>query len=100
MVDNPHEAGEFATVASAVLINLGTPYDDTVAAMREAVTAAARARTPELNKILGEAVERNPPPSKRGNASFMPWSSSWPTDAHRAPFASTSTPPTSSRAAR
>jgi GTP-binding protein len=27
---------------------------------------AARARTPELNKILGEAVERNPPPSKRG----------------------------------
>lgn len=46
MVDNPHEAGDFATVASAVLINLGTPYDDTVAAMQEAVAAAARARTP------------------------------------------------------
>ena len=46
MVDNPHEAGDFATVASAVLINLGTPYDDTVAAMAEAVAAAARARTP------------------------------------------------------
>jgi GTP-binding protein len=27
---------------------------------------AARARTPALNKILAEAVERNPPPSKRG----------------------------------
>ncbi|MEZ5156011.1 MAG: ribosome biogenesis GTPase Der [Solirubrobacterales bacterium] len=27
---------------------------------------AARARTPELNRILAEAVERNPPPSKRG----------------------------------
>jgi len=27
---------------------------------------AARARTPELNKILAAAVERNPPPSKRG----------------------------------
>ncbi len=46
MVDNPHEAGDFATVASAVLINLGTPYDVTVAAMQEAVAAAARARTP------------------------------------------------------
>ena len=27
---------------------------------------AARARTPELNRILGDAVERNPPPSRRG----------------------------------
>ncbi|HET6831357.1 MAG TPA: ribosome biogenesis GTPase Der [Solirubrobacterales bacterium] len=27
---------------------------------------ASRARTPELNRILGEAVERNPPPSRRG----------------------------------
>ncbi len=27
---------------------------------------AARARTPELNRILADAVERNPPPSKRG----------------------------------
>jgi len=27
---------------------------------------AARARTPELNRILAEAVDRNPPPSKRG----------------------------------
>jgi GTP-binding protein len=27
---------------------------------------AARARTPELNRILAEAVERNPPPARRG----------------------------------
>jgi GTP-binding protein len=27
---------------------------------------AARTRTPELNRIMGDAVERNPPPSKRG----------------------------------
>jgi GTP-binding protein len=27
---------------------------------------ASRARTPELNRILAAAVERNPPPSKRG----------------------------------
>jgi GTP-binding protein len=27
---------------------------------------ASRARTPELNKLLAAAVERNPPPSKRG----------------------------------
>jgi GTP-binding protein len=27
---------------------------------------AARARTPELNRVLAEAVERNPPPARRG----------------------------------
>ncbi len=42
MVDNPHEAGEFAAAASGVLVNLGTPYDDTTTAM---FTAAAGART-------------------------------------------------------
>lgn len=46
MVDNPHEAGEFAGVADAVLVNLGTPYDDTVAGMRAAVTGAREAGTP------------------------------------------------------
>lgn len=40
MVDNPHEAGEFAAVAGGVLINLGTPQDHTVAAMRLAAAAA------------------------------------------------------------
>lgn len=46
MIDNPHESGEFARVASAVLINLGTPQDHTVAAMRSAVQAADEAGTP------------------------------------------------------
>lgn len=46
MVDNPHESGAFATIADAVLINLGTPYDDTAEAMRSAVAAAADSGTP------------------------------------------------------
>ena len=41
MVDNPHEAGEFAALASAVLVNVGTPDDGTAAAMRLAAAAAA-----------------------------------------------------------
>jgi GTP-binding protein len=35
-------------------------------ALELAARRAERARTPELNRILGEAVDRNPPPSKRG----------------------------------
>lgn len=46
MVDNPHEAGQFAGVADGVLINLGTPYDDTTAAMQTAVHAATEAGRP------------------------------------------------------
>ena len=46
MVDNPHEAGEFARVADGVLINLGTPYDDTTDAMQAAVRAASEAGRP------------------------------------------------------
>lgn len=42
MVDNTHEAGEFARVPvpGGVLVNLGTPQDHTVAAMRLAVAGA------------------------------------------------------------
>lgn len=40
MVDNQHEAGAFAAIADAVLINLGTPHDDTAAAMSRAVASA------------------------------------------------------------
>ena len=40
MVDNPQEAGRFATIAGAVLVNLGTPYDDTARAMNLAVAGA------------------------------------------------------------
>ena len=46
MVDNPHEAGQFADIAGAVLVNLGTPYDDTAHAMHLAVAGAKTAATP------------------------------------------------------
>ena len=46
MVDIVGEAGPFARVADAVLVNLGTPDTEQRAAMREAVTAAGDAGTP------------------------------------------------------
>lgn len=48
MVDNTHEAGEFARVPvpGGVLINLGTPQEHTVAAMRLAVAGANEAGRP------------------------------------------------------
>ena len=46
MVDNPREAGEFAAIAGGVLVNLGTPQDDTAAAMHLAVADATLAGTP------------------------------------------------------
>ncbi len=46
MADVPGEAGGFAGVASAVLINLGTPCAEQRAAMLEAATAADAAGTP------------------------------------------------------
>lgn len=46
MIDTPHEAADFAAVASGVLINLGTPHDDTVEAMRLAAPAARDAGVP------------------------------------------------------
>jgi len=46
MVDNPHEAGQLAASAGGVLVNLGTPYDDTAAAMEQAAGAAGRAGRP------------------------------------------------------
>jgi hydroxyethylthiazole kinase len=46
MVDNPREAREFAAIAGGVLINLGTPYDDTARAMHLAVAGATYAGTP------------------------------------------------------
>lgn len=46
MVDNPQEAGAFARIAGGVLINLGTPYADTAAAMEQAVAGATDAGTP------------------------------------------------------
>jgi hydroxyethylthiazole kinase len=46
MVDNPQEAGEFAAIAGGVLVNLGTPYDETARAMHLAVAGASAAGTP------------------------------------------------------
>ena len=46
MVDNPREAGQFAAVAGGVLVNLGTPYNETSEAMQQTVEAAAAAGTP------------------------------------------------------
>ena len=46
MVDVPQEAGLFAGVAGAVLINLGTPYDATRAPMLQAARGAVDAGTP------------------------------------------------------
>lgn len=81
MVDNPHEAGGFAGVADAVLVNLGTPYDDTTAGMRAAVEGASGSGTPWLLDPVGagglpwrtgvahELLEVAAPAVVRGNAS-------------------------------
>jgi hydroxyethylthiazole kinase len=58
MVDNPREAGQFAAIAGGVLVNLGTPYDDTVAAMSLAIAGAERAGTPwVLDPVAAGALE-------------------------------------------
>ncbi|AGP30713.1 hydroxyethylthiazole kinase [Corynebacterium terpenotabidum] len=46
MVDTPDEAGDFATVASGVLVNLGTPTAAMYQAMRAAVNGATATGTP------------------------------------------------------
>ena len=46
MTNLPGEAGPFAAVASAVLVNLGTPSTEQLTAMEEAVQGANAARTP------------------------------------------------------
>lgn len=46
MTNLPGEAGPFARVASAVLVNLGTPSTEQLTAMEEAVDAATDAGTP------------------------------------------------------
>jgi hydroxyethylthiazole kinase len=46
MVDAPQEAGDFAAVASAVLVNVGTVHERTAEAMRLAAASAGAAGTP------------------------------------------------------
>lgn len=81
MVDNPREAAELAPAADAVLVNLGTPYAETVAAMGPAVVAAGAAGTPwVLDPVAAGALSwrtevaqgllaAGPPAILRGNAS-------------------------------
>ncbi|MDO4784452.1 MAG: hydroxyethylthiazole kinase [Propionibacteriaceae bacterium] len=81
MVDNQHEAKAFAEVASAVLVNTGTPYEDTVAAMWQAVAGAAAAGTPWVldpvaagalawrTEVATELMSAAAPAVVRGNAS-------------------------------
>ncbi|EDY45507.1 hydroxyethylthiazole kinase [Streptomyces sp. SPB074] len=80
MVDIPEEAGAFAPVAGAVLVNLGTPHAEQRAAMTEAARAARAAGTPwVLDPVaIGALPVRTPlarellalgPAIVRGNAS-------------------------------
>lgn len=80
MVDIPEEAGLFAGVASAVLVNLGTPGAEQRDGMRVAARAAADAGTPWVldpvavgalpvrTALAGELLEARPT-AIRGNAS-------------------------------
>lgn len=57
MVDNPAEAEAFAAICGGVLVNLGTPYPDTVEAMRAAVRGAEAAGVPwVLDPVAAGAV--------------------------------------------
>ena len=81
MVDNSHEAGDFAAMASGVLVNLGTPYDDTSAAMSVAVASATASGTPWVldpvaagalawrTQLARQLLKSGPPRIIRGNAS-------------------------------
>ncbi|MCU1432081.1 MAG: hydroxyethylthiazole kinase [Actinotalea sp.] len=81
MVDNPHEARDFATVADGVLVNVGTPQDDTALAMRRAVAGATASGTPWVldpvavgglawrTALATELVAAASPAVIRGNAS-------------------------------
>lgn len=80
MVDAPEEAGDFAAVASAVLINVGTVHARTAEAMRVAARSAGAAGTPWVldpvavgglayrTRLAAELVELSPA-VVRGNAS-------------------------------
>ena len=80
MVDEPAEAGEFAAVASAVLINVGTVQQRTAESMRLAARAAGGAGTPwvldpvavgglTFRTELAAELIRSRPAVVRGNAS-------------------------------
>lgn len=80
MTDVPGESGPFAEIASAVLINTGTPHADQRTAMDEAAQAAHRAGTPwvldpvavgtlPVRTALARGLLEHRPAAVRGNAS-------------------------------
>ena len=80
MTDLPREAGPFAKAASAVLVNLGTPSTEQLAAMEEAVQSASAAGTPwildpvavgalPVRTDFARRIARQRPALIRGNAS-------------------------------
>lgn len=80
MTDLPGEAGPFAKAASAVLVNLGTPSTEQLAAMEEAVQSASAAGTPwildpvavgalPVRTDFARRIARQRPALIRGNAS-------------------------------
>lgn len=66
MVDTPREARRFAGVADAVLVNLGTPTEESVSGIHEAVAGAVEAGTPWVLDPIG--------------AGGLPWRSGIATD--------------------
>lgn len=80
MTDIPGESGPFAEIASAVLINTGTPHADQRVAMVEAARAAHRAGTPwvldpvavgtlPVRTALARGLLEHRPTAVRGNPS-------------------------------
>ncbi|WP_432537248.1 hydroxyethylthiazole kinase [Kineococcus arenarius] len=80
MVDNPREAAEFARVASAVLVNVGTLDDERARAMALAAASARAAGTPwvldpvavgglEFRTRTARELLQHAPAAVRGNAS-------------------------------
>ena len=81
MVDNPQEAGRFAAMAGGVLVNLGTPYDETARAMHLAVAGAKLLKTPWVldpvaagvlpwrTQLAHQLLRESRPAIIRGNAS-------------------------------
>ena len=81
MIDNPRESREFAAIAGGMLVNLGTPYDDTARAMHLAVAGADRSRTPWVldpvaagalgwrTSLAHQLLREGRPTIVRGNAS-------------------------------
>lgn len=80
MDDTEGEAGVFASIATGVLVNLGTPHAEEAAAMRQAIAAANEAGTPwvldpvaigalPVRTSLAHEFKAQRPTVVRGNAS-------------------------------